>query len=267
MRLPDITLDDRRFQDLVNEARHRIAEACPEWTEHNVSDPGITLIELFAWMTEMVIYRLNRVPDKLHIRLMDLVQLKLEPPTAAAADLTFRLAAPAEREPVHIPAATEVATMRAASEEPIVFQTDGDFTIPAATPVAYLVERNGEIKDVGVAGGVARPKGSDQLPFGMPPAPGDALYLGFDTSLARLLMQVTVDCGGARGPGVDPEDPCAGSSRAPSTTAGPTPRSCATRRAASTTAAARSTSCCPTSTSPGWWPGSGSSGCAAACPS
>ena len=51
MRLPEIKLDDRRFQDLVSEARTRIARACPEWTEHNVSDPGITLIELFAWMT------------------------------------------------------------------------------------------------------------------------------------------------------------------------------------------------------------------------
>ena len=66
-RLPDIQLDDRRFQDLVSEARLRITRSCPEWTEHNVSDPGVTLIELFAWMTEMTIYRLNRVPDKLHV--------------------------------------------------------------------------------------------------------------------------------------------------------------------------------------------------------
>ena len=43
-RLPDIVLDDRQFQDLVNEARVRVARRCPEWTDHNVSDPGITLI-------------------------------------------------------------------------------------------------------------------------------------------------------------------------------------------------------------------------------
>ena len=47
-RLPEIVLDDRHFQDLVNEARVRVARHCPEWTDHNVSDPGITLIELFA---------------------------------------------------------------------------------------------------------------------------------------------------------------------------------------------------------------------------
>ena len=47
--LPEILLDDVRFQELVSEARTRIVRHSPEWTEHNVSDPGITLIELFAW--------------------------------------------------------------------------------------------------------------------------------------------------------------------------------------------------------------------------
>ena len=82
MSIPQIELDDRRFQDLVNEARMRAGQACPEWTEHNVSDPGITLIELFAWMTEMTIYRLNRVPDKLHVALLDLLGIRLDGPSA-----------------------------------------------------------------------------------------------------------------------------------------------------------------------------------------
>ena len=97
VRLPEIELDDRRFQDLVSEARTRISRSCPEWTEHNVSDPGITLIELFAWMTEMTIYRLNRVPDKLHVALLDLLGIRLDGPTAATTSLRFRLAdAPTE---------------------------------------------------------------------------------------------------------------------------------------------------------------------------
>ena len=90
MRLPEIQLDDRRFQDLVSEARLKINRACPEWTEHNVSDPGITLIELFAWMTEMTIYRLNRVPDKLHVALLDLLGIRLDGPTAARTRSTTR---------------------------------------------------------------------------------------------------------------------------------------------------------------------------------
>jgi hypothetical protein len=53
MGLPTRNLDDRTFQDIVDEAKKRIAASCPDWTDHNVSDPGITLVELFAWMTDM----------------------------------------------------------------------------------------------------------------------------------------------------------------------------------------------------------------------
>jgi hypothetical protein len=56
-------LDDRRYADLVNEALALIPAHAPEWTNHNPSDPGITLVELFAYLTEMLIYRLNRVTE------------------------------------------------------------------------------------------------------------------------------------------------------------------------------------------------------------
>jgi hypothetical protein len=57
-------LDDRRYEDLVDEARAMIPGLAPEWTDHNPSDPGITLIEMFAYLTEMLIYRLNRITDE-----------------------------------------------------------------------------------------------------------------------------------------------------------------------------------------------------------
>lgn len=56
-------LDDRRYADLVEEARALIPSYAPEWTNHNPSDPGITLVELFAYLTEMLLYRVNRVTD------------------------------------------------------------------------------------------------------------------------------------------------------------------------------------------------------------
>ncbi|MEW6211743.1 MAG: hypothetical protein AB1631_25525 [Acidobacteriota bacterium] len=59
LQLPD--LDDRRYADLVEEARALIPTHAPEWTNHNPSDAGITIIELFAYLSEMLIYRLNRV--------------------------------------------------------------------------------------------------------------------------------------------------------------------------------------------------------------
>jgi hypothetical protein len=56
-------LDDRTYDDLVAEALALIPAEAPDWTNHNASDPGITLIEMFAYLTEMLIYRLNRVSD------------------------------------------------------------------------------------------------------------------------------------------------------------------------------------------------------------
>src|SRR4028119_1687981 len=56
-------LDDRTYEDLVQEALSLIPNYAPDWTNYNPSDPGITLIELFAYLSEMLIYRLNRVTD------------------------------------------------------------------------------------------------------------------------------------------------------------------------------------------------------------
>ena len=207
MKLPEIELDDRRFQDLVSEARRRITRACPEWTEHNVSDPGVTLIELFAWMTEMTIYRLNRVPDKLHVKLLELLGIKLDGPSAARTELRFRLAG-SPTKPVSIAGGTtEVGTLRTATEESIIFQVDEDFKIPPLRPSAYVLQRGGQFKDIGVDKGVARPQGADQLPFGKPPVVGDALYVGFEEPIGRLLVQVDMEASQARGAGVNPEDP------------------------------------------------------------
>ena len=212
MRLPEIHLDDRRFQDLVNEARLRINRACPEWTEHNVSDPGITLIELFAWMTEMTIYRLNRVPDKLHVALLDLLGIRLDPPSAARTDAALpprRAARGARRDPGR--ARPRSATPRTPSEESIVFQTDDDFVDPArCARRPTCVQRGDQIKDVGVADGEARPQGADQLAVRQRRPRSATRSTSASTSRsARLLLQVDVDASQARGAGVDPGGPAA----------------------------------------------------------
>lgn len=61
LQLPN--LDDRTYEDLVEEALSLIPTYDPEWTNHNPSDPGIALVELFAYLSEILIYRLNRVTD------------------------------------------------------------------------------------------------------------------------------------------------------------------------------------------------------------
>ncbi len=71
MNLPN--LDDLRWQDLLEEGRSLIPACAPEWTNHNPSDPGITLVELFAYFSERLMYQLNRIGDKNVIEFLKLI--------------------------------------------------------------------------------------------------------------------------------------------------------------------------------------------------
>jgi hypothetical protein len=66
-------LDDRTYADLVAEALALIPALAPDWTDHNPADPGITLIELFAWLTEMLVYRLDQVTDENRLAFLRLI--------------------------------------------------------------------------------------------------------------------------------------------------------------------------------------------------
>ena len=63
MPVPVPNLDDRRFDDLVQEGRALIPTRASEWTNHNAADPGVTILELFAYVTEMLLYQTNRITD------------------------------------------------------------------------------------------------------------------------------------------------------------------------------------------------------------
>ena len=78
LQLPN--LDDRRFADLVAEARRLIPVYDPGWTNHNPSDPGITLVELFAYLTEMLLYRLDRVTADSQRKFLRLLNGPEQPP-------------------------------------------------------------------------------------------------------------------------------------------------------------------------------------------
>jgi hypothetical protein len=64
MPLPLPNLDDRDYTELVEMARSLIPSEAPDWTDHNPSDTGIVLLELFAWLTELLLYRVNQIPDR-----------------------------------------------------------------------------------------------------------------------------------------------------------------------------------------------------------
>ncbi|MFG2062682.1 putative baseplate assembly protein [Micromonospora sp. NPDC048871] len=202
MALPAPNLDDRRFQHLVDDAKRFIQQRCPEWTDHNVSDPGVTLIEAFAQMTDELLYRLNRVPEKNYLAFLDLIGVRLFPPTAARADLTFWLAAP-QAEAVLLRAGTEASTVRTETEEAIVFTTAADLAIvpcelvhlrvhPADGPAA---DRTDQVWD-----------GRDVSCFADPPAVGDALLLGLDSAVPSCAVVLRLESR-VQGIGVDPRQP------------------------------------------------------------
>ena len=203
MPLPDPQLDDRHFQDLVNEAKTLIPRFTPEWTDHNVSDPGVTLIELFAWMTDLLLYRLNRVPEKNYIRFMELLGISRKEAVPARTRLSFGLSAP-QPGPVTLARGTEVATVRTSERDAISFTTDEDlvlwpptlryclFSSDAQSYVDFLprLQADGEFFDA----------------FQRVPLPGDALYFGFPENLSSHLLNLHLVCS-LEGVGVDPKDP------------------------------------------------------------
>jgi hypothetical protein len=159
--LSDIVLDDLRFQELVSEARTRIARHSPAWTEHNVSDPGITLIELFAWFTDILLYRVNRIPDQLHLALLELVGITPAPPRQAQTGIRFVLERPLPG--LTIPEGTEVAAPRTTGQDAIVFRTTESLTFPGDRLSTRMLE---------------------------PTTPGHAVLLGFDEPLSGLVIRL-----------------------------------------------------------------------------
>lgn len=201
MTLPMPYLDDRRFQGLVDDAKRLVAARCPEWSDHNVSDPGVTLIEAFAFMTDELVYRLNRVPDKLYIAFLDLIGTTLYPPTPATTDLVMWLAAPRE-EVVTVPEHTAVATPRNEQVESIVFHTAVELEIP---PRSLLRVGNRSGDDTPLVR-EARLRNDRLEAFPSPPKVGDAFFLGLDQPAPGLAIAFRLDCE-VRGVGVDPLDP------------------------------------------------------------
>ena len=124
--LPKPNLDDRTFKDLVDEGVLRIPRYCPEWTNHNPADPGITLIEVFAWLTDQMLWRFNQVPWRQYIAFLELLGIRLAPPKPAQTEITFYLTRSQKNQTVipFIPVGTEVSTERTENQEAVIFSTE-----------------------------------------------------------------------------------------------------------------------------------------------
>ena len=205
-------LDDRQYSDIVTEAETLIARYAPEWTNYNESDPGITLVELFAWLSEILIHRLNQVPDLNYIKFLQLLGIELQAAQPARAELTFT---PARLDLVStiVPIRTQISATSDAGP-PVLFETDESLTVIGAILAAvqtydgfgYTVQtdKNGNA-------------GQWFQPFGQNPKPGNAFMLGFRSPVAFPQDQINLAVSLYASSLVRPVIQCAGALPPPAT--------------------------------------------------
>jgi baseplate J-like protein len=187
-------LDDRTFAQLVEAARERIIATCPEWSDLSLSDPGMALIEAFAFITETLIYRLNRVPEKAYIEFLRLLGVNLLPPEAAGATLLFKLAKAAAK-PVEIPRGTRVTVSRqSGGGDAPVFVVARSVLIPAGKTEVEALAHHCDFVEAELAG-TGTGAGSFSVNVNRPPivAPTEDeldIVVGVEASPAELSERV-----------------------------------------------------------------------------
>jgi hypothetical protein len=169
-------LDDRTWADLVAEATSLIPVYGPQWTDQNYSDPGITLVELCAWIAEMDIYQLNQISNRERLKFLALVGVAPKPPIPARAVLSLSLNTGVS--PVTVPEGLEFSGAD-----------------PFGVATRYRLLRSLTVGPGAVAAiQMQDPSGYHDLtpqwrrnaaisPFGAAPQPGMAFYIGLTTAL------------------------------------------------------------------------------------
>jgi Baseplate J-like protein len=170
--LPNPSLDDKTFAQIVDEARALIPRVAPGWTDHNVHDPGITFIELFAWLAEIQQYRLNRVAESSFVRFLRLAGLARLPQHPATARLTIAADAGLPTG-VFVPSHSPVVPV---GKEQFPFETLHDtFLTPSKLTAVRTIAGGREVDQTQANADPA----AHFAPFGPSPALGDSVRFGF----------------------------------------------------------------------------------------
>lgn len=171
-------LDSRTYEEIKTNALLRIPRYTPEWTDWNESDPGITLVELFAWLTEMMLYEMNRVPERNYLKFLQTLGLELRAAQPASVYLTFTPSSSATVIP-NVPQFTQVSAQPAGGGEEKIFETREGLSV-IRLPLTDVQVFDGAAFTV-LTSANQKP-GTGFRPFGWQPLVGSALYLGFDAS-------------------------------------------------------------------------------------
>lgn len=187
MPLTPPNLDDRTFADIVAQAKTLIPRYVPEWTNFNESDPGITMVELFAWMTEVICYRLNQVPNLNYIKFLQLIGIELEPALPALAEVTFSVSLPTLSSTI-VPGGTQISAS-GSSGQSVIFETDEDLIVIGAQLAAVQTyDGSGYTTQTNKNNTV----GQWFYPFTQTPQVGCALLLGFSSPVAFPGVQINL---------------------------------------------------------------------------
>jgi len=176
-------IDDRDFDSLMAEVRTRIPRYTPEWTpvwtDLNDNDPGITMVQVFAWLAELLTYRMSKVPELNYIKFLQLLGIELNAAEPANAEVTFPLKSSLTEASIIIPKGTQVTAQSTGGAAPIVFETERSL-IALKAPLASLLSFDGfTFTNVTQENETAQ---QGFQPFGPAVNVDNALLLGFDAS-------------------------------------------------------------------------------------
>ncbi|AFZ01388.1 putative baseplate assembly protein [Calothrix sp. PCC 6303] len=216
-KLPKSDLDDRTFKDLVEECILRIPRYCPEWTNYNPGDPGITMVELFAWLTDQMLLRFNQVPRRNFVVFLEMLGIRLLAAAPAKTELTFYLSATLPKT-YEIPPGTEVATLRTETVEAVVFSTDEPLLIGKPKICHFLTGSTDEIEPKILRDRLTNMwtqsqdgswEGRAQPIFAESPEIGNCFYLVFnpDEPIAGNVLAVKLRGESASSTGINPDFP------------------------------------------------------------
>jgi predicted phage baseplate assembly protein len=188
-------IDDRRYDDIITEVRTRIARYAPEWrpgdsawTDVNDNDPGVTMVQVLAWLTELLTYRMSKVPELNYIKFLQLLGIELNPAEPALAEVTLPVQATYGAPFVIVPSRTQLSADPGDGGPPLIFETQRALIALTAKLAAVLAYDGYSNTDVTEANDDAT---RGFLPFGPLAVDGSALLLGF--SYAGLFPQTELD--------------------------------------------------------------------------
>ena len=189
MALSDLvpSIDDRRYRDLVEEMKVRVPRYAPEWTDLNDNEPGMAILQTYAWLADMLLYRIGLVPEQNYLRFLELFGVELLPAAPATGFVRLPAVPTATTPVILVPERTQLSAA-GADGTPVIFETRQSAQILRARLDAAQVADGGSF----TVASLDPP--APFRPFGVIATAGSALLLGLTDPgpLPAATIDVTV---------------------------------------------------------------------------